>query len=155
MSDAFPPPPPPPPSGSNPSPSGAWAQPVGQSANYASFGQRLGAVLVDWVALFIVGQVIAAAVGGLGAGLVQLLVGVAYISYLDGVRGQTLGKMAVGIRVIDQETGQPVGLGRGFVRYIGKIISALVVFVGYFWMLWDSDKQTWHDKMVRSLVVRN
>jgi len=105
--------------------------------------------------LFVVGQVIAAAVGGLGAGLVQLLVGVAYISYLDGVRGQTLGKMAVGIKVIDQETGQPVGLGRGFVRYIGKIISALVVFVGYFWMLWDSDKQTWHDKMVRSLVVRN
>ena len=50
-------------------------------------------------------------------------------------------------------TGQPVGYVRAFVRWLGSILSALALFLGYFWMLWDPEKQTWHDKMAGSVVV--
>jgi uncharacterized RDD family membrane protein YckC len=49
---------------------------------------------------------------------------------------------------------RPIGYTRGFLRYIGRIISSLPIGLGYFWMLWDPQKQTWHDKIANSVVVR-
>ena len=37
-----------------------------------------------------------------------------------------------------------------FARYL----SAQVLFLGYWWMLWDDNRQTWHDKIVSSIVVK-
>jgi uncharacterized RDD family membrane protein YckC len=42
---------------------------------------------------------------------------------------------------------------RGLVRELGRILSAIPFYLGYLWMLWDPEKQTWHDKLVRSVVV--
>jgi uncharacterized RDD family membrane protein YckC len=36
---------------------------------------------------------------------------------------------------------------------VGRILSAIVCLLGYFWMLWDKEKQTWHDKFAASVVV--
>jgi uncharacterized RDD family membrane protein YckC len=47
----------------------------------------------------------------------------------------------------------PIGLGRGIGRYFARILSALPLFLGYFWMIWDGEKQTWHDKLVGTVVV--
>ena len=41
----------------------------------------------------------------------------------------------------------------GVIRYIGRIVSGIVIFLGYLWMIWDGEKQTWHDKMAGSVVV--
>ena len=57
------------------------------------------------------------------------------------------------IRVVDFETGGPIGYLRGFIRYIGRYVSAIVLLLGYLWMLWDREKQTWHDKFAGSVVV--
>ena len=85
---------------------------------------------------------------------ISTLIGWAYYTYFEGgERGQTLGKMALSIRVIDLQTGRPIGYGRAFVRQLVKIISALVFLLGYFWMLWDKEKQTWQDKAAGSVVV--
>jgi uncharacterized RDD family membrane protein YckC len=70
------------------------------------------------------------------------------------VRGQTPGKKALGLRTIDQATGQPIGFGRAVGRMFARILSQQVLFLGYLWMLWDENKQTWHDKLVRSIVVK-
>ena len=72
------------------------------------------------------------------ANLLSLIVGIAYFTYFEGgPTGQTLGKRALGIRVIDFKGGGPIGYGRGLLRYIARFLSAIVFFLGYFWMLWD------------------
>ena len=131
----------------------AWAA-QGPSGPRASFGRRLVAYLIDAILLGVVYVVFAAIFDqAVGYGL-SLLIGIAYFGYLEGgARGQTLGKMALGIRVIDFSTGGSIGYGRGVVRYLGRIISGLVCLLGYFWMLWDKEKQTWHDKIASSVVV--
>ena len=67
--------------------------------------------------------------------------------------GQTLGKKAMKIKVVDINTGQPI-LGRGWTRAGGRILSSIVCALGYLWILWDKDKQTWHDKFATSTVVK-
>jgi len=131
----------------------AWAA-QGPSGPRASFGRRLVAYLIDAILLGIVYVVFAAIFDqAVGYGL-SLLIGIAYFGYLEGgASGQTLGKRALGIRVIDFSSGGPIGYGRGVVRYLGRIVSGVVCLLGYLWMLWDKEKQTWHDKIATSVVV--
>lgn len=69
-------------------------------------------------------------------------------------RGATPGKLALGIRIIDAETGGTPPIGRLVLRYLGYIVSAIPLGLGYFWMLWDDRRQTWHDKIGGTLVVK-
>lgn len=80
---------------------------------------------------------------------------VTYFALMEGKRGQTLGKRALGIRVVDIQTGQPIGVGRGVGRYFARLLSGAACYLGYLWMLWDDQKQTWHDKLTTSVVVRD
>ena len=82
------------------------------------------------------------------------LMSLAYFTYFEGgPTGQTLGKKALGIRVYDFREGGPIGYGRGLLRQFGKYLSAIPLFLGYFWMLWDKEKQCWQDKIAGSVVV--
>jgi len=67
--------------------------------------------------------------------------------------GWSPGKRALRLRIVT-ESGGPPGFARGFARTVGSVISALPVLLGYLWMLWDSKRQTWHDKMAGTFVVR-
>ena len=82
-----------------------------------------------------------------------LIAGVIYYAKSEGGSGQTVGKKAVGIRVVDANTGGPIGTGRGVGRYFARWLSSILL-LGYLWSLWDSRKQTWHDKLVTSVVVK-
>jgi len=126
----------------------------GASGPRAGFWKRFGASFIDGLILAVPYLIIAFAVHPLLGYAVYLLAGIAYFTYFEGgPKGQTLGKQALGIRVIDLATGGPIGFGRGFIRYIGRIVSAIVIYLGYLWMLWDPEKQTWHDKMAGCVVV--
>lgn len=157
----------------------------GGSASYAGFWARLGALIIDGVILgvplgilnaVVAGsvptEVIECTVGGRAAlcetptaaggaiiGLV-LLAGFAFQVFfwwgkLVGGTGQTPGRKATGIRVVDRMTGQPIGFGRAIGRGFFTFISAAMLLIGYFWMLWDKDNQTLHDKVVNSVVIRD
>ena len=140
--------PPPQPQPGPPSASG------GPSGPRAGFFIRFGAWLIDVILLGIVGVVIDLIVGQAAGGAVGLLVGIAYYGYLEGSNsGQTIGKRVAGIRVIDFNTGGPIGFGRAVIRYFGRIVSIIACFLGYLWMLWDKEKQTWHDKFASDVVV--
>ena len=76
-----------------------------------------------------------------------------YIALEGGPRGQTVGKMALGIRIIDFNGGGPIGYPRALVRQLVKIVSAIPLGLGYFWMLWDKENQCWHDKAANDVVV--
>ena len=58
------------------------------------------------------------------------------------------------VRVVCQRTMQPIGTGRAIGRTLGALVSGWIFYLGYLWMLWDSEKQTWHDKMVSSMEIR-
>ncbi|MGH2943907.1 MAG: RDD family protein [Solirubrobacteraceae bacterium] len=114
---------------------------------------RFWASLADGILLGVFALMCAAIDPGLYY-VVGVPAGIAYYTLLEGgAKGQTLGKMMVGIRVIDLAQGGPIGYGRGFIRYIGRIVSSIPFGLGYFWMLWDREKQTWHDKMAGCVVV--
>jgi uncharacterized RDD family membrane protein YckC len=127
---------------------------TGPSGPRASFGRRLVALLVDAILVGIVIGIIQVATNRLIADLVGFVIGLLYYAYLEGSNsGQTIGKRALGIRVIDFGTGGPIGFGRGVIRYLGRIVSTIPCFLGYFWMLWDKERQCWHDKFANDVVV--
>ena len=148
---------------------------------FAGFGSRLGALLIDGLigAIFALPSIIAffavpkhyegcTANGEEGickvpsgsgwaiiAGL-AIIGGLAYlIIYLRKVgTSQSWGQKACSIRVVTKETGAQIGIGRSVGRFFARYLSGIPCYLGYFWMLWDKDKQTWHDKLVGSVVVK-
>ena len=131
-----------------------YTPPSGPSGPRANFGYRLLAWLVDAIILSIPYALVWAATNENVASIVSFVVGVAYYTYLEGgPAGQTLGKKLVNIRVIDFNTGTSIGYGRAVGRYFARILSSIPCLLGYFWMLWDREKQTWHDKLVSCVVV--
>ena len=154
-------------------PSYATGPPQGASGPRASFGQRLGAMLLDSLVIFIPFAILAiiltvAVAPGEGSGdvdegaagivvLLYLLGFIAWWAYYilleGGPTGQTVGKKAVGIRVVSMQTGGPIGYGKSFVRTLVRNFVSGSCILGYLWMLWDQEKQTWHDKISDSVVV--
>jgi uncharacterized RDD family membrane protein YckC len=127
---------------------------TGPSGPRASFGRRLVAYLLDSILIGIVYGIFYAITGRSAAYVIGLVLGLAYFTYFEGSpSGQTIGKKALGIRVIDFRAGGPLGYARGFIRWLGRILSGIACLLGYLWMLWDKEKQTWHDKIATSVVV--
>lgn len=95
--------------------------------------------------------------GALGIGLAGGVAGIVYRTVLEARSGQTLGKRAVGIRVVDSATGVPIGGGRALGRAVLAWVMFMACFVAYFlsvlWPLWDTKRQTLHDKAVGAAVV--
>jgi uncharacterized RDD family membrane protein YckC len=172
----LPPPPPPPPSPPPPGGAHGYGEPLGGRTPHgarASFGHRLVAALIDGLLIGVPLSILQAIVDpdrdrfglwiGIGGdpgsspafSLLNIVVGVLYYGLLEGgPTGATIGKRVMGIRVVDASTGSEIGVGRGVGRYFARWLSALPCLLGYFWMLWDDQKQTWHDKIVRCYVVR-
>jgi uncharacterized RDD family membrane protein YckC len=120
----------------------------------AGFWRRFAAAFIDGLVVGIASGILRAILGtGAGTG-VGLLVSAAYFTaFIGAERGQTLGQMALGIRVLGLDNGATIGYGRAFLRWLVSIVSALVLLLGYLWMLWDSEKQCWHDKAANDVVV--
>src|SRR4051794_27649321 len=126
----------------------------GPSGPRAGFWRRFAAALIDGILLGIV-DVIVRKVFSVGLYYaLSLIINWGYFTAMEGSeRGASLGKMALGIKVLDFERGGRLGYGRALVRTIAKILSAIPLFLGYFWMLWDNEKRTWHDKIAGAVVV--
>jgi uncharacterized RDD family membrane protein YckC len=119
----------------------------------AGFWQRFAAAFLDGIILGVIDLILQVALKGVGSAL-ALVVTIAYFTYFEGgPRGQTPGKRALGIRVISFDGSGPIGYGRAFIRWIGRYVSAVVLLLGYLWMLWDKEKQCWHDKFASDVVV--
>lgn len=76
-----------------------------------------------------------------------------YGTLMIGSFGQTLGKMAVGVKVVRTDLTR-VGYGTAALREIvGKWISGLICNIGYIWAGFDPHKQAWHDHICNTLVI--
>lgn len=87
----------------------------------------------------------------LGARLVYLVLWSAYLLVSFSTTGWTLGKWIVGIRVV-RRNGQ-LSFKSGFVRVLGYSLSALPAGLGFWWVLWDPDGSTWHDRLSGTRVI--
>jgi len=65
----------------------------------------------------------------------------------------TIGKKIVGLKVTD-ENGERIGFGKANGRYWSKILSALILFVGFVMVAFTEKKQGLHDKIAGTLVVK-
>ena len=131
------------------------------AANYANWGQRAGGYLIDGVILLPF-YIIAAILAGHGtfANLIAVLIylgGIVTVGYnrwfLGGKTGQTWGRKALGIRLVSEETGQPIGAGMAFVRDLCHALDTLACYVGWLFPIWDAKRQTFADKIMKTIVV--
>jgi uncharacterized RDD family membrane protein YckC len=88
--------------------------------------------------------------------LVEFIVDMLYMILLTWWSGQTLGKMIMGIRVVSaRHTRGSLTLGQVLLReVIGKLLSLIVLGLGYLWVAWSGKKQGWHDMIAKTYVVR-
>lgn len=73
--------------------------------------------------------------------------------YRQGTTGRSVGKSVLKIRLVGQETGQPIGKGSAFLRELAHIADA-PLYLGYLWPIWDEKRQTFSDKIMDTVVVR-
>lgn len=85
--------------------------------------------------------------------LMTVFISMFYFTYFHGAAGQTPGKMIFGLKVV-QSTGEQMTFGLAFLRWVGYIISAIVFYLGFVWIAFDSKKRGWHDKVAGTVVIR-
>jgi len=128
---------------------------TGSSDRLASPGKRLGAFVLD-VSIPVFALILMLGVAGVSRSLgFGFLLFVAYAIWAIRLfaKGTTPGKKLLSMRVI-KEGGEGAGFGLMLVReVIGKAISGLIFCLGYLWILFDRDRQGWHDKLVSTYVV--
>jgi uncharacterized RDD family membrane protein YckC len=132
------------------------SQPVpGPSGPRADFWYRFAGFLLDGVVVGVPLNLALLSVDSFAVRqFIGIVVGVAYsVFFIGSGSGQTVGMRILGIRVIDVDTSGRIDYGRAFIRYIGSIVSGLACLIGYLWMLWDPEKQTWQDKVANTYVV--
>lgn len=137
-----------------------------QGANFASWGKRAGAALIDgllialaYIPVLIGSSLSANGSGGIG-GLLSLIGFILYIGVFiwnvcikQGNTGYSVGKGVMGIKLVKAETGAPIGAGMSFVRQLAHFLDALPCYVGYLWPLWDAKSQTFADKIIGTYVI--
>lgn len=122
---------------------------------YGGFWERVGASLIDFVILIVVQVLIASVLPEMVAGVLNLVIGWLYYALMESGESQaTIGKRAVGLKVTDMNGGR-ISFGQATGRHFGKILSGLILLIGYLMMLWDDKKQTLHDKMAGTLVIKS
>jgi uncharacterized RDD family membrane protein YckC len=120
---------------------------------YMGFWIRLAAAIIDIIIVSVVSFALWSVFFGTMVPFSLLLLWLYHWLFI-GLKGQTPGKMAVGIKVVDSR-GFPPGLGNAALREVpGKIISYVVIYLGFLWIIWDQRKQGWHDKIANTYVVR-
>jgi uncharacterized RDD family membrane protein YckC len=133
-------------------------------------GRRVVATIIDGLVLGVAYWLLALAFGDLrtegeAANWVANLPTVADVAYglfvlgyfilLEGLVGQTLGKLAVGIKVITEATGQAPGIAAAAIRTLLRIVDGLLGYtVAFITVLVSAKRQRLGDMAARTLVVR-
>lgn len=126
-----------PPQGENPS-----------SFPRATFLHRLGALLLDF--LLVTAITLPFSHVHLGRSFVLLLI---YRVALWSWKATTVGGIICGLRLVRMD-GAPFAFTDALVRGLASILSAVAAGLGWLWILWDPERQAWHDKIAGTVVVR-
>ena len=67
----------------------------------------------------------------------------------------TPGKMIFKATIVDAKTGGKPTLKQWIIRYLGYFVSLLPFGLGYFWVAFDKKKQSFHDKLAKTVVIQS
>jgi uncharacterized RDD family membrane protein YckC len=136
--------------------------------NLANWIQRVGAYIIDFLPtaiLYAIGFAVGApkvqSDGTTSSGAILYvfallaLVWLIYNRWYLGGKGQSIGKRALGMHLIKEQTGQPIGMGLAFGRDICHIVDAIICYIGFLFPLWDQKRQTLADKIVGTVVTKD
>jgi len=84
--------------------------------------------------------------------LILILFVIGYFTFFWTLVGFTPGKAILGLKVVRRD-GAKVSFGRSLLRFFSYWISALPLFLGFFWVIWDSNRRSWHDKIAGTQVL--
>lgn len=142
------------------------AQPAGAAqVAYGGFWIRLVAYIIDAILLSVVVGVLASLFGfnlmetdweryDLTINLLSLVIGWLYFALMESSeRGATVGKMAMGLRVVTSD-GQRLSFMNATGRYFAKILSAIILFIGYLMIAFTDKKRGLHDMIAGTLVIK-
>jgi len=141
----------------------------------ATYGKRVGALLIDLLmsygiggAIFVLGLALALSESTVGLGvflfivgpLAGLVIGIWNKVFKEGKTGQSIGKAQMGISLVDSTTGMPLGPGRCFLRefvfgLLNGITGSIFGIVDYLWPLWDQNNERIMDKIMTSRVIKS
>lgn len=138
-----------------------------ENQEYAGFWIRVGAALIDSIAVFIVLVLPLSWIFGMdymageqtSPGLLRSVIQFVFpivitIWFWKKYLG-TPGKMILKLRVVDAETGLALSTAQAIGRYLGYYVSMLPFMLGFIWIGIDKKKQGFHDKLAGTVVVRD
>jgi uncharacterized RDD family membrane protein YckC len=111
---------------------------------HVGFWRRALATILDFLLLCLLIHV---------TGPLFLLLWLAYHVGMWAWRGTTVGGIVLGLKIVRQD-GKPIDFGVALVRGLAAFFSAFALFLGFFWAGWDREKQSWHDKIAGTIIVR-
>jgi uncharacterized RDD family membrane protein YckC len=156
----MPPPMAPPPGMPPPPPGMAAAAPgthVSQFGPLANWGPRAVGIIID-IGLILAADIVFIILAAIVHPLVVLLwivglLGWLFMAWQVGETGQSPGMRVVGLKCVQNQTGQVLGFGMGVVRGLANIINSIICYIGWLFPLWDNQRQTVADKIMSTYVV--
>ena len=134
----------------------------------ANVGERFGSWILDVIIVNVIGGIAGFVLGlwwavtfpyeeealeGI-ASLLGIIISMGYFTYFFG-NGQTPGMKVMKIKLCGTDGTYPIRYTRGFLRWVGMIISGVVIGLGYLWILIDENRQGWHDKIAGTYVIES
>ena len=88
-----------------------------------------------------------------GPGFIFFLLAAAYFVGFYIWKNTTLGGLVLGLKVVRLD-GRRIDFPCAIVRTLGTFFSVLIGGIGWFWCIWDKERQAWHDKLAGTVIVR-
>ena len=128
----------------------------GLNVKLASIGARLVSCVADTIILSVAGFIIFDKIfryfDFFTILFFWLSIQAGYYTYFFG-NGQTPGMKVVKIKLIRTDGTYLIGYTKGFLRWIGIMISGLMLYLGFLQILTDKNRQGWHDEIADTYVV--
>jgi uncharacterized RDD family membrane protein YckC len=132
---------------STPAPTPTPAPTVDVSAPRAGFWIRMGALLIDMILIGVITAFLNA------PGEIWLVALAGYGALMWKIKGTTIGGLVCGLKLVRRD-GAEINWDTAIVRALGCFLSMVVAGLGFLWIVFDEDRQAWHDKIAGTLVVR-
>ena len=129
---------------------------------YQGIWIRFISFLIDTIVLGLLIGVVGSILGfsvvsrtaGWGFGLLSFIIFLAYFTYLEGSKGQTIGKMVTKIKVVGEDGGK-INMNQAFTRNILRVIDGLLAYLIGAILIWRSDKkQRLGDRIAKTVVIK-
>ena len=141
--------------------------PLSGALNYAGFGIRFAAKILDFILLIIVNQLVQLVLAPAQTkDPIQMLINLMplmafgtlfhcfYVTFFLGKYGATPGKMLCKLKVVTPE-GEPISYGRAFGRFFAEILSAMILYIGYLMVAFDEkERRALHDRVCNTRVIK-